>query len=244
MSPNHPKGVFLIGTRRGVGTAHVAAALTHLLRARQLRTGVMLPVDTGVSDPTQISVRGALLHQAAAGQLETAMINPYRFRADADPVVAAELEQQKIDIHHLVDLAQQMIADHDFSVFAGCGGLMVPLAGGWLQADLAAALNLPLIIIADARSATVNDVLLNLYAAKNLDLVVAGYLLNRMPQATPEPAGQLPHSLAMLTGAELLGVIHEESVTAGEKVAAITDQLIHMPTRGLLENSLALERYS
>jgi dethiobiotin synthetase len=204
----------------------------------------MLPVDTAVPEPTRGSLRSWMLQQAVGGHGEIEKINPYRFHADADPVVAAELAQKKIDIHHLVDLAQQIIAEHDFSVIVGTGGLMAPLAGGWLQADLAAALGLPLLVVADARSATVNDILLNLYAAKNLDLAVAGYLLNRMPQSAPDPAGQLPHSLAMLTAAELLGVIHEEAGTDEEKVAGITQQLIHMPTRRLLENSLALEGYS
>jgi dethiobiotin synthetase len=68
----------------------------------------------------------------------------------------------------------------------GAGGLLVPLGAGRTMADLAVALELPLVIVARASLGTVNHTLLTVEAARRRGLRVAGVILSR-PVETAGP---------------------------------------------------------
>jgi len=60
----------------------------------------------------------------------------------------------------------------------GAGGLLVPVGPGWTIADLAAALGLPLLVVARAGLGTVNHTLLTIEVARRAGLEVAAVVLN------------------------------------------------------------------
>lgn len=238
MTGDRPKGIYLIGTEPGVGCSLIAAALAKILTATNIHLGVMVPIETGVNDKTQLGRRATVLKIASGSSLSPDKISPYRFSANADPIVAASLENQNIDIHGLIQAGNEIIESHDFSVFVGSGGLMAPVAGGWLQSDLISGLKLPLIIVEGTQRLTADKILMTLFAAANFELEVAGYLLNMMPQSPSDEEEKLPHSLAMLTGAELLGVLKKASGNRLEIISDLADQITILPTRSLLESCL------
>jgi dethiobiotin synthetase len=73
----------------------------------------------------------------------------------------------------------------DWLVVEGVGGLLCPLTEGRTVADLAAAIGLPLIIVARTALGTLNHTLLTVEAAQRRHLPIAGIVLN---EATP-PTG-------------------------------------------------------
>lgn len=234
------RGVFITATDTGVGKTLTGAALAHYLRKRGLRVGVMKPVETGVEDPSNLGPDATLLRWASDCQNASDQIAPYRFRAPMAPSLAAKEEGQSIDFTHVLQSYASISAQNDFVIVEGAGGLMVPLAGGILIADLVRELNLPLLTICRPGLGTINHSLLTLYAARTMELPLAGFIINGMPQNPSKVESTAPHTLASLASADLLGVIDQVYGSDQEKVLAIAEQIERLPTLPWLLMNLGL----
>jgi dethiobiotin synthetase len=121
---------------------------------------------------------------AATGQ-DTVDVAPYRFGPPVSPHLAAELAGEAIEPATLLAHARASAAGADALVVEGVGGLLVPLAPGYLVRDLAHELALPLVVAARAGLGTINHTLLTLGAARAVGLRVAGVVLT--PWSSPGP---------------------------------------------------------
>jgi dethiobiotin synthetase len=63
-------------------------------------------------------------------------------------------------------------------IVEGAGGIMVPLAQGYLFLDLAEALGLPVLIVARPGLGTINHTLLTIDALRSRRLTIAGVVIN------------------------------------------------------------------
>ncbi|MCX7095720.1 MAG: AAA family ATPase [Methylobacter sp.] len=82
--------------------------------------------------------------------------------------------------------ASQGGADTDFLLVEGAGGLYSPLASDALNADLAAALSLPVLLVAADRLGTIGHTLMAVEAIRQRGLTLAGVVLNRFgPHGDP-----------------------------------------------------------
>ena len=127
-------------------------------------------------------------------------------------------------------------------VVEGAGGLMAPLAGGLLVADLVGRLKLPLLVVARPALGTVNHTVLTCFAAKQLGLTVRGVIINDYPEYPDQAAESAPHLIDSLSGAPLLGVFpHNSGADPHEVVEQLTARLAADPaTRILLREIGAL----
>lgn len=224
------KGIFVTGTDTGVGKTIVSAALAHFLTERGLNIGVMKPAESGVNNPAQLGEDGLLLQWASGCHDTIDEISPYRLRAPLSPAQAAKKDNCFIDFSTLVNTAQSLGRRHDFLIIEGAGGLMTPLSGGLLMADLAKAIGLPLLIVTTPRLGTINQTLLTIFAAQQMEIPVSGYLINRMPAAPDEAAETTPHNLASLASADILGVLPEATGNEREKVITLSTTLKTLPS--------------
>jgi dethiobiotin synthetase len=224
------KGLFVTGTDTGVGKTLVSAGLALFLRRRGLDIGVMKPVEAGVDNPDTLGNDGRLLQWAAASDDEPELITPYRLRAPLAPSVAAEKENVRIDCSLIAEAASTLASRHDYLIIEGAGGLMVPLAGGVLFADLIKNINFPLLTVCRPGLGTINHTLLTIYAARTMDIPLAGFLINNMPQNPGDAEESAPHTLASLASADLLGVLGHVSGSQQEQATALADQMEKLPT--------------
>jgi len=234
------KGIFVTGTDTGVGKTIVSAALAHYLTERNLKVGVMKPVESGVSDPSRLGEDGELLCWAANSSDSIEEISPYRLQAPLSPAQAAEKEKIFIDFAHLVATARNHGKRHDFLIIEGAGGLMTPLRGGLLVADLAKAMGLPLLVVNTPRLGTINQTLLTIFAAQQMGIPVAGYMINRMPAQPDEAEESAPHTLSSLASADILGVLPEVNGTDREKVLTLSISLKTLPSLPWLVAALGI----
>lgn len=240
MNVAKPKGLFITGTDTGVGKTLVAAALSLFLREKNIDVGVIKPAETGLEDPSQLGPDAELLRWASGSQDAPADISPYRFKAPLAPAVASNKEQVRINYTDLISQSKQLIDRHEFTIVEGAGGLMVPLAGGILMADLARELELPLLVITRPNLGTINHTLLTLFTARAMELPVAGYIINRMPEVQGLAEETAPHSLASLTTENLLGVLSQVGGDDQDKAKALAGELPNLPTFPLLKTHLPL----
>ncbi len=174
------RGVFVTGTGTEVGKTVVAAVLAHSLAAAGERVAVFKPAVTGLDEPGEAD--HALLRRAAGSCQGDAEIAPYRFGPPASPHLAAETAGEEIDPARLRVVVGEAAAAADALVCEGVGGLLVPLAPGYLLRDLAVDLALPLAIAAPPGLGTINHTLLTIEAARAAGLDIAAVVLTPWPQ--------------------------------------------------------------
>ena len=202
------KGIFITGTDTGVGKTAVSAVIARLLRQHGVNVGVMKPVTSGCAeiDGRLVSDDAELLCWAAGTDSRDHDTAPYLLRYPISPSMAAEQDGVRIDFHVIKAAYDRLAHKHDFVIVEGAGGLMVPLAGGLLIADLAAQLSLPLLVVARPNLGTINHTLLTTFAARQMGLTVTGIVINNYPAQPGQAEEYAPHLLGSLCGAPVLGV--------------------------------------
>jgi dethiobiotin synthetase len=201
------RGIFVTGTDTGVGKTIAAATLARLLRVNGINVGVMKPVTSGCSDENGVLVSDdARLLCEAAGIPFSEDVAPYCLREPLAPAEAAKIDGVRIDFARIRESYQRLTAIYDYVIVEGAGGLMVPLSGGLLIADLARELDLPLLVVARPGLGTINHTVLTCFAAQQMGLVVAGVIVNGMPENPGAAEKSAPHQIGSLCGAPVLGL--------------------------------------
>ncbi len=202
-----PRGIFITGTDTGVGKSIVAATLARLLRMNGVSVGVMKPVTSGCREEDgELISDDALLLCQAAGVSCSEDVAPYRLREAIAPADAARHDGVRIDFSAIKASFDRLAALHEYVIVEGAGGLMVPLSGGLLVADLARELGLPLLVVARPGLGTINHTVLTCFAAQQMGLQVAGVIVNGMPEQPGLAEQGAAHQIGSLCGAPVLGI--------------------------------------
>jgi len=170
-----PAGLFIAGTDTGVGKTAVARALLCLARRRARRPLPFKPVETGCTDGP-IDAR-ALRAAAGRDDLSMDLVCPFAFAAPVAPALAAEQSSVTLTINALVSAARRLFDHGDFLVVEAAGGLLSPYAADLTGADLAAALALPVLLVARNALGTINHTALALAELRRRALPLAGIIL-------------------------------------------------------------------
>lgn len=230
------KGIFITGTDTGVGKTIVAASLARLLKQQGINVGVMKPVTSGCTEREgRLFSEDADLLRWAAGVPLDQDSEPYCLKAPVAPSVAAEKEGVRIDFAHIKACYERLAAKHDFIIVEGAGGLMVPLAGAFLVADLITHLKLPALLVTRPNLGTINHTLLTCFGAGHLGIDMRGFIINRYPDRPGEAEEYAPHLLDSLAGTPLLGVLPEVASYVGkDQVIEVVDYLTKHPATSFL----------
>lgn len=176
-----PSGLFAAGTDTGVGKTWVAATLTRLLVRRGLLVRPRKPVESGCATGEDgLLPQDAVALWEATGTTESLQqVCAYPLRAALSPERAAALENRALSLDQLVTVCQSGVGAGDFLLVEGAGGLLSPLAAGTTNADLAAALRLPVLVVAADRLGVINHTLLTVEALQHRALPLVGVVLNQ-----------------------------------------------------------------
>ncbi|HEY0317647.1 MAG TPA: dethiobiotin synthase [Solirubrobacterales bacterium] len=198
--PDSAAGVFVTGTGTEVGKTVVAAAMARTLAAAGSTVAVFKPAVTGLDECAGREPHSGagddvsgdqlpdhrLLRMAARSGQGDEEIAPYRYGPPASPHLAAAMAGEEIDPARLRDAAAAAAASAEVLVCEGVGGLLVPLAPGYLVRDLAVELGYPLAIAASPGLGTINHTLLTIGAARAVGLEVATVVLTPWPERPTE----------------------------------------------------------
>ena len=150
------RGFLITGSGARVGKTTVGCALGFAMRARGIRVGVMKPVDTVESQDAQA------LALAVGSTMPVEMICPFRYREDSALVDAS-------DLAHIARCFDEIAAQND---------VMLVEAGRMIDfADLAATLNLEVIVVVGNRPGCVDAATLAIHRCEDRGLKIAGYIL-------------------------------------------------------------------
>lgn len=168
-------GVFVTGTDTGVGKTLVSTALVLGYAQRGERVAGLKPIVSGM-------VEGGIYEDVEA--LRRASVPPraidectlYAFRPAIAPHFAAAQAGRRVDLAAVVRFVQGASRGVDRIVVEGAGGFLVPLTATDGFADLARALNFPVVLVVGLRLGAINHALLTYEAIIARGLVLAGWV--------------------------------------------------------------------
>jgi dethiobiotin synthetase len=205
-------GLFITGTGTGVGKTYVAALVARELHRAGRRVGVYKPVASGCEriEGRLVSPDAVALWEAAGRPGTLEQVCPQMFAALLAPPLAARAEGRRVDPRRLREGIQYWTAASEIVLVEGAGGLMSPLSDDDYNADLAAELGFPLVVVAANELGTINATLQTLITARFRcgEVRVAGVVLNS-PRVTEgdESIASNAAELARRCEAPLLAVV-------------------------------------
>ena len=209
------RGLFITGTDTDVGKTWVTAAIARQLRADRLRPGVFKPACSGADRDESGELRWHDIEALgeAAAIIDRQLICPQTFEAPLAPPVAARLEGSSVSWQKMLDGVARWAGESDspqtdLLLVEGVGGLVCPLTEDRSVADLAVALEFPLVIVARLGLGTINHTLLTIEAARSRGLRIAGVVLNDGQNLAESLAGKTNYDeLDRLSDVLILGVL-------------------------------------
>ena len=173
------QGVFITGTGTEVGKTFTGVAIARALSQRNIKVIPRKPIESGClkQDDELIPQDASALKKAANYQGPLSDICAYQFEPPISPVRAAHLANKTITTQQLVNICQQG-SEEGFLLVEGAGGFYSPLSENGLNADLAVALQLPVLLVAEDKLGTLSQVLLSVEAIQLRGLQLAGVILN------------------------------------------------------------------
>lgn len=200
--------VFVTGTDTGVGKTLVSAALLHALARQQRRVVGMKPIAAGLVRRGDAWVSDDVLALRAASNVAVPpeLDNPVALPDALSPHLAAARAGRRITVAQL-HAAQRVLAERaDVVVVEGSGGWRVPLNEHETLADLAIAMNAPVVLVVGLRLGCLNHALLTAEAIRADGLALAGWVANCIDPAMECVADNIATLRARLN-APLLGVV-------------------------------------
>jgi dethiobiotin synthetase len=177
-------GLFVTGTDTGVGKTRVAAAIARSMVEEGRRVGVLKPVATGAMRVEEgwTCEDAEVLVEAIGGGVGRERVTPIVYEEPLAPPVVARRLGTPLEFGTILDATRAALAwwaeRAEIVVVEGVGGLLCPIAERATVADLAIALEFPLVVVARRGLGTLNHTLLTVEAARLRGLRVAGIVLN------------------------------------------------------------------
>jgi len=175
-------GFFITGTDTEVGKTYVSCALLRAFSQKGKRVAAMKPIASDCKVcPQGLRNDDALqLIDNSDIQLPYETVNPYHFEPAIAPHIAAEQVNTQINLGTLKHTFQQIAQQADLTMVEGAGGWWVPLDDQHTIADLAIALELPVILVVGIRLGCINHALLSAAAIRDSGLTLSGWVANRI----------------------------------------------------------------
>jgi len=200
------KGFFITGTDTDVGKTWVSIALMRKFQREGLVVSGMKPVAAGCEwlQGEWKNQDALLLQQYASVLVEYRTINPYAFQLPVSPHIACANERVGLDVILQAYRSLQSISER--VLVEGAGGWFSPLSRELDNAELAVALQLPVIMVVGMRLGCINHALLTYRAIQSTELECLGWLAVQIDDRMSEFQANLDY-LQECLNMPLLGVL-------------------------------------
>ena len=110
----------------------------------------------------------------------------YLFKSKSEPLIAAEAENEIIDIEHIHSEYNKISNISDCTILDGDSGLLSPLGINFQTVDLIKKLQIPVLFVISPREDSINDTLLSIYAAQEKGVDIRGVVINNIKNDCPK----------------------------------------------------------
>ena len=218
------KGVFITGTDTGCGKTEVTLGLMRALQNRGEQVVGMKPVASGAEQTSHGLRNEDALSIQSQGSLTLPYdrVNPFAYEPPIAPHLAAESAGRPIDLSRIAEAYRYLTTMAQRVIVEGVGGWCVPLGDRDSVADLAARLELPVILVVGMRLGCINHALLTQQAIRQSGVELVGWVGNQVEPDMASFEGNL-ETLKRRMRAPCLGVVPWLAQPSPQAVAAFLD---------------------
>ncbi|PKQ60335.1 dethiobiotin synthase [Labilibaculum filiforme] len=106
---------------------------------------------------------------------------PYVFDYPASPHLAAQMQNQEIDIKRIEKSSTILANQFDYLLLEGVGGMHVPITMDYSLLDFMEEKKYPVILVTSSKLGSINHTLLSLEIAKHRQIPIKGLIYNQYP---------------------------------------------------------------
>ncbi|MGH1536598.1 MAG: dethiobiotin synthase [Gammaproteobacteria bacterium] len=178
------KGLFITGTDTDVGKTYIGSQIAIQLDGMGISVVPRKPIESGcqLSDGELQPEDAKKYFDAVKGKVPLEDICPFRFQPAISPQRAARLANTPINTKDTIHACMKNVSEMDYVVVEGAGGFYSPICEDGLNADLAIALQLPILLIANDQLGCINHILLTIEAIEKRNLKINAVVLNSQQQ--------------------------------------------------------------
>ena len=167
---------FITGTDTNIGKTWTGVALMHYFQGLGKSVIGLKPVASGcsVKDGMLVNADALLLQEHATIRLDYHSINPYAYDLPVSPHIAGKDNPAKLEV--IVDSFNAIKDQAQIILVEGAGGWYSPLNENQDNSDLAAALQLPVILVVGIRLGCLNHAKLTYQAIISSGIDCAGWI--------------------------------------------------------------------
>jgi len=178
--------VLITGTDTDVGKTYVSSLLLRALAQSGRRCAGIKPIASGCTnvDGNLTNADALSLMASSSVKLSYAQTNPYAFEPPIAPHIAARAAGINVDLTQIVAAvrAAEMLCDD--VVVEGAGGWLSPLATALEHADLAKALDAPVLLVVGVRLGCINHARLTANEIARSGARLMGWIANVLPASS------------------------------------------------------------
>jgi dethiobiotin synthetase len=205
------KGVFITGTGTDVGKTYVTALILKALREQGINAGYFKAALSGAEyvDGNLVPGDAEYVFKIADIPANANELVPYIYKTAASPHLAAQIENNPIEIEKIRNVFQKTSNIYDYVVAEGSGGIVCPLRLDHktiMLTDVIRLLDFGIVIVANSGLGSINSTLLTVEYARNRNIEIMGIILNMFE------AGNIIHednkkTIETLTGLPILACV-------------------------------------
>lgn len=219
--------VFVTGVDANVGKTFVTAGLAAVMQSLGYKAGVYKPIQTGAIEQNGFLVSPDLSYVKQMDfYVET--FCTYTFKSNVSPVIASEIENTKICFENINRDYNILKNNSEVVLVEGVGGILEPISDDKFSIDIAKNINTPVLMVVNAQSETISNILLNINKVKELGVDIVGVLINKYPHKNPSVSAQTMRGLIeAYTDEKVLGVIPELPNFRSSKPASLINVIVN-----------------
>lgn len=208
------KGFFITGSDTDVGKTYFSCQLiSHLQQSANVIP--RKPVESGCE------LKNKKLYPADADKLIKACqqphslndVCPYRFAPAISPQLAAANADVILTLDNLLSACTAGLEETDTLLVEGAGGFLSPIGTNILNADLAKALRLPVILVVNNKLGSVNQTLLSINAIENYQLKLQAIVLNSTQKNSLNPLITNAKEIAQFSHYPIIELGHKKKMS-------------------------------
>ncbi|RFA31180.1 dethiobiotin synthase [Alkalilimnicola ehrlichii] len=202
------RGIFVTGTDTEIGKTVVTCGVLHRLQGEGFAVAGMKPIASGCRR-TEAGLRNEdaeAIREVVGRAIPYEQVNPYALEPAIAPHLAAVEAGVVFDFPRLQAGYQRLAAEADYTLVEGAGGWRVPLGQAREMSDLAAALQLPVLLVVGVRLGCINHAALTAEAILADGRPLLGWVANLVAADDPYLDAQVD-TLRQRLPAPLLGIV-------------------------------------
>ena len=178
------RGIFVTATGTDIGKTYISALLVSYFRNSGMNCGYYKPVLSGAvkqADGTLLPGDADYVVKVANLDINPAQCVTYCFEDAVSPHLAAERSGVRIELEKITEHYNKLQQQYEMLVVEGAGGITCPLNlrdEKFLLSDVIKALDIDVVLVADAGLGTINSVLLTYEYAKSKGINIVGVIYN------------------------------------------------------------------